>query len=168
MKNFFKKENKLIEYLIAFLIIIIFISYVQGYQCKYIKPMPLICSAPVVNSLFAENGLIENIQVLLLFCSIVILIRCYNSVESENFLKAFLILKVIALMYYLGEEISWGQNFLKWDTPEIFNSLNNQNETNLHTISNLLDQLPRSLVILWCGFIPFLIFSDTDLILVII
>ena len=68
MQNVLKKENKLIEYLIVSLIVIIFVSYVQGYQCKYIKP--LICKAPVINSLFAENGVIENIQSLFLFLSI--------------------------------------------------------------------------------------------------
>ena len=152
MQNDFRKDNKFIEYLIVSLIIIIFISYVQGYQCKYIKP--LICKAPVINSLFAENGLIENIQSLLLFLSIFILIRSFRIFKRDNFLKVFIIFKVIALTYYFGEEISWGQHFFKWNTPEIFNELNNQNETNFHNISNLLDQVPRSLVILWCGFIP--------------
>ena len=152
MQNDFRKDNKFIEYLIVSLIVIIFISYVQGYQCKYIKP--LICKAPVINSLFAENGLIENIQSLLLFLSIFILIRSFRIFKRDNFLKVFIIFKVIALTYYFGEEISWGQHFFKWNTPEIFNELNNQNETNFHNISNLLDQVPRSLVILWCGFIP--------------
>ena len=152
MQNDFRKDNKFIEYLIVSLIVIIFISYVQGYQCKYIKP--LICTAPVINSLFAENGLIENIQSLLLFLSIFILIRSFRIFKRDNFLKVFIIFKVIALTYYFGEEISWGQHFFKWNTPEIFNELNNQNETNFHNISNLLDQVPRSLVILWCGFIP--------------
>ena len=152
MQNVFRKENKFIEYLIVSLVVIIFISYVQGYQCKYIKP--LICKAPIVNSLFSENGMIENIQSLLLFLSIIILIRSFKIYKTDNFLKVFIIFKVIALTYYFGEEISWGQHFFKWNTPEIFIELNNQNETNIHNISNLLDQVPRSMVILWCGFIP--------------
>ena len=156
MQNVIRKENKFIDYLIFFLIFIIFISYLQGYQCKYIKP--LICKAPIINSLFAENGLIENIQSLFLFLSIFILIRSFKFFKIDNFLKIFILLKVIALIYYLGEEISWGQHFFKWNTPEIFNELNNQNETNLHNISNILDQLPRSLVILWCGFIPLIFY----------
>ena len=150
MQNDFRKDNKFIEYLIVSLIVIIFISYVQGYQCKYIKP--LICTAPVINSLFAENGLIENIQSLLLFLSIFILIRSFRIFKRDNFLKVFIIFKVIALTYYFGEEISWGQHFFKWNTPEIFNELNNQKETNLHNISNLFDQLPRALVFFWCAF----------------
>ena len=156
MQNIIRKDNKFIDYLIFFLIFIIFISYIQGYQCKYIKP--LICKAPVINSMFAENGFIENIQSLFLFLSIFILIRSFKIFKNDNFLKIFFLLKIIALIYYLGEEISWGQHFFKWNTPEIFNELNNQNETNFHNISNILDQLPRSLVILWCGFIPLIFY----------
>ena len=29
---------------------------------------------------------------------------------------------------------------------------------NVHNMSNLLDQLPRALVILWCGFLPFIFY----------
>ena len=70
-KKIFEKENNLINFLIFGLIFIIFISYIQGYQCKYIKPS--ICKAPIINSLFSENGLIENIQSILLFLSLIIL-----------------------------------------------------------------------------------------------
>ena len=128
MKNFLKKENKLIEYLIAFLIIIIFISYVQGYQCKYIKP--LICKAPIINSLFAENGLIENIQSLLLFLSILILIKSFQIFKCDNFIKIFILLKIIALIYYLGEEISWGQHFFKWNTLHLLHSRQKESQHN--------------------------------------
>ena len=64
----------------------------------------------------------------------------------------------MALIYYLGEEISWGQHFFKWVSPEFFLVNNNQGETNLHNISNLLDQLPRTLVMLWCSFIPIIFY----------
>ena len=156
MNNILRKENKFIDYLIFFLIFIISISYIQGYQCKYI--IPLICKAPIINSWFAENGVIENIQSLLLLLSILILIRSFKVFKSNNFIKIFILIKIFALIYYFGEEISWGQHFFQWNTPEIFNEINNQNETNLHNISNLLDQLPRSLVILWCGFIPLIFY----------
>ena len=155
-KKIFDEENNIINFLIFSLIFIILISYVQGYQCKYIKP--LICKAPIINSLFSENGFIENIQSILLFLSLIILFSNLKHLKDETYLKVFILLKIIALTYYLGEEISWGQHFFKWGTPEIFNELNNQNETNLHNISNLLDQLPRSLVILWCGFVPFIFY----------
>ena len=156
MNNILRKENKFIDYLIFFLIFIISLSYIQGYQCKYI--IPLICKAPIINSWFAENGVIENIQSLLLLLSILILIRSFKVFKSNNFIKIFILIKIFALIYYFGEEISWGQHFFQWNTPEIFNEINNQNETNLHNISNLLDQLPRSLVILWCGFIPLIFY----------
>ena len=43
----------------------------------------------------------------------------------------------------------------------MFDDFNNQEETNLHNISNLFDQLPRSLVLLWCAFtVPTIIFIN--------
>ncbi|MGH8459288.1 MAG: hypothetical protein ACRESV_08050, partial [Nevskiales bacterium] len=46
---------------------------------------------------------------------------------------------------------SWGQWYLRWTTPEAWQALNNQQETNLHnleTLGPLLDQLPRALLTL--------------------
>ena len=57
----------------------------------------------------------------------------------------------------MGEEISWGQHLLKWETPEFFKIYNIQNETNLHNMSNLLNELPRSLVLIWCSLSIFII-----------
>jgi len=53
-----------------------------------------------------------------------------------NLIKIFLFLKIIALIYFLGEEISWGQHFFKWSSQSLFLELNNQEETNLHNILN--------------------------------
>ena len=55
------------------------------------------------------------------------------------------------------EEISWGQHFINFKTPNLLlrndSILNNyQGEFNLHNISNLFNELPKSLVLLWCGF----------------
>lgn len=46
-----------------------------------------------------------------------------------------------------GEEMSWGQHFFGWQTPEWLGTLNKQNETNVHNIADrVLDQKPRALV----------------------
>lgn len=42
-----------------------------------------------------------------------------------------------------GEEASWGQHFLGWSTPESWNELNDQHETNLHNIGSWADQKPH-------------------------
>lgn len=45
--------------------------------------------------------------------------------------------------YVAGEEISWGQTFLQWNTPEYWAQINYQKETNLHNTSRLFNQVPR-------------------------
>ncbi len=106
-----------------------------------------------------ENGIVENFQAFLLFLSIILLIKILILTDkNERLTKIFFLIYTLALIYYLGEEISWGQHFFKWSTPDFFISYNNQNETNLHNISNIFDQLPRGIVFFWCGIsIPALI-----------
>ena len=111
-----------------------------------------------LNNFWQENGFVENLQSLILFLSIILIIK-YRKIYIENLLiRIFLGIYLIGLIYYFGEEISWGQQFFKWETPEFFKNYNNQNETNIHNISNLFDQFPRTLVLLWCSIIvPFVI-----------
>lgn len=59
---------------------------------------------------------------------------------------------VLACIYFAGEEASWGQHYLRWDTPESLKALNDQSETNLHNVSHWFDQKPRALVELWMVF----------------
>ena len=57
-------------------------------------------------------------------------------------------LLVLGCIYYAGEEISWGQHWFGWGTPENWQDVNDQGETNLHNTSALLDQVPRNLLTL--------------------
>jgi hypothetical protein len=103
-----------------------------------------------------ESGFIENLQVSFLIVAIFFLIK--TSYKSKKKLtQIFLAFKSIALIYYLGEEISWGQHFFSFVTPELLIDINHQKETNLHNISNIFDQLPRTLVLIWCSLTFFII-----------
>ncbi|MDC0445423.1 hypothetical protein OAM09_01250 [Candidatus Pelagibacter sp.] len=133
-------------------IILIPLFLIQGHICKYREPE--FCKNYLFKNFWEENGFIENFQSLLLLFAILFLFKSYLKIENYNFIKFFFLLKIIALVYFLGEEISWGQHFFKWNSPTLFLEYNNQEETNLHNISNLFDQLPRTLVILWCVFSP--------------
>jgi hypothetical protein len=133
-------------------IILIPLFLIQGHICKYTKPT--ICKNFFFINFWEENGFIENFQSLLLFFAILLILKSYVRLKNLSLIKIFLLLKIIALIYFLGEEISWGQHFFKWDSPLLFLELNNQKETNIHNISNLFDQLPRTLVMLWCVFCP--------------
>ena len=101
--------------------------------------------------IWEENGLVESIQILLLLFSIYYF---YLFLKKENQLD-FLFNQIIKIIFFLGiiyyflEEISWGQHFINWESPLIFINFNEQNETNLHNISNLFNQLPRNLILIW-------------------
>ncbi len=86
-----------------------------------------------------------------MFLAIIFLLKARNLYRENKFINIFLIIKILALIYFLGEEISWGQHFFKWTSPDFFKNANIQGETNIHNISNLFDQVPRALVIMWCS-----------------
>ncbi len=58
----------------------------------------------------------------------------------RNRTLVFLWLGAMALgtFYIGGEEHSWGQHFLKWNTPDYWSAINRQNETNLHNAFDFL------------------------------
>ena len=103
--------------------------------------------------IWEENGIVEFTQVILLFLSITILLRYikFYLKDLKRFFQIILILYLLGLTYYFFEEISWGQHLFFWVTPDFFSKLNSQNETNLHNMSNLLNELPRTLLLLFCS-----------------
>jgi hypothetical protein len=54
-----------------------------------------------------------------------------------------------ACIYFAGEEISWGQHYMGWETGEVFSTINQQKETNLHNINGWFNQKPKMLVEWW-------------------
>jgi hypothetical protein len=104
-------------------------------------------------NLWDEGNFVENLQAILLFFSLIFIFHSVKIIKKRNIiLYYFLFLYFLGLIYFFGEEISWGQHIFHWTSPDIFIEINNQNETNLHNISNLLNELPRTLVLIWCSF----------------
>ena len=97
---------------------------------------------------FGEQGIIENYTVIILFIAIVLGLVAISKMQSFIFplFRFWLALLVVGCIYYAGEEISWGQHWFGWGTPEAWMSVNDQGETNLHNTSALLDQVPRMLL----------------------
>ncbi|MDO9461880.1 MAG: hypothetical protein Q7N95_17425 [Alphaproteobacteria bacterium] len=98
-----------------------------------------------------ERGIIENLTPLLLlpaiFCGIMLI--HYRRVFPQSWIIIWFVLHGLGAFYFAGEEISWGQHFFNWETPETIGSLNDQNETNLHNMSSWLDQKPRIALWVW-------------------
>ena len=142
-------NSKLIFTFLIFLII----SLTEGFVCKYLSLN--FCKYSFFINFWEENGLIENMQSLLLVTAIFFLYKARSNYKHVKIINYFIIIKILALIYFLGEEISWGQQIFNWESPEFFENTNNQQETNLHNISNLFNQLPRTFVLIWCGLTSF-------------
>lgn len=146
----YKNINKYQYYFFIFILLILF----EGWVCKYSKYRTnideSICEKYFLN-FWSENGFVETIQVIFILSALLVII--YSIKKSKiKIEKRILLIISFGLFYYLGEEISWGQHYLNFNTPVILENLNNQKEFNLHNISNLFDQLPRALVFLFCCF----------------
>ncbi len=116
-----------------------------------------------LNWMEGERGIIENLAPLILlpaiFCGIAL--WRWRRVFPSLWIAGWFVLHGLGAFYFAGEEISWGQHFFSWLTPETIGALNDQNETNLHNMSSWLDQKPRIALWVWAfagGFIaPLLI-----------
>ncbi|MEM7467071.1 MAG: hypothetical protein AAF387_09320 [Pseudomonadota bacterium] len=63
--------------------------------------------------------------------------------------RVWYLMVTLGCFYFAGEELSWGQHFFGWGTPEYLEEINDQEETNIHNISSWFDQKPRLLLEIW-------------------
>ena len=95
-----------------------------------------------------EQGGVELLQWLVLLACVLVAARLLARAEARRHpaLFAWLALTALACFYVAGEEVSWGQHLLQWNTPEYWRAVNDQEETNLHNTSSWFDQKPRALL----------------------
>ncbi len=94
-------------------------------------------------------GAFEHLTVIVLIPGILFGLHAfwrYRDRLPSPILGHWLLAWSLACIYFAGEEVSWGQWYFRWDTPELLVKVNDQNETNLHNISSWLDQKPRLMV----------------------
>ena len=102
--------------------------------------------------LTSENGITEQGTVVFLVLALIIGVGVtVHFMRAQRYpLAVFFGLFTLGCLYFGGEEASWGQHWFGWATPEQWQALNNQDETNLHNSNDLagslLDQLPRNLL----------------------
>jgi hypothetical protein len=98
-------------------------------------------------------GLLEQGTVLCLVPAVVLGVLVFRRRHAlpAKWLGRWVILLTLGALYYAGEECSWGQNYFGWVTPESWARINDQNETNLHNTSGLLDNAPRGLLSIAAG-----------------
>ena len=165
LKNF--KLQFILFIIFTFFLLIEGFVYYFSYKLYYLCNENFTLSLECKNFLFTknrtgfnsliwdENGIVENIQVFLLFVTLFVLIKIIKKSKEYNldkFFIYFLSIYFLLILYFFFEEISWGQHIFDWRTNKFFITYNNQHETNIHNISGLFDQRPRNGLILWCGF----------------
>jgi len=98
-----------------------------------------------------EAGIIENLTVLFLIIAIgfcIASLRRVGRLGLSHYLKAWLVLMMLGSAYFALEEISYGQHLFGWEAAETWKELNDQDETNLHNVHAIFDQVPRALLTL--------------------
>jgi hypothetical protein len=96
----------------------------------------------------SEYGLVENLQAILLALSLYVVLTMLirRGAMLPRYMKYWLWLIFFGCTYILLEEISYGQHYFGYDTPDKILALNDQQETNLHNMSSWFDQKPRTLL----------------------
>ena len=94
---------------------------------------------------FSEGGPVEGFQEVILIVALIAACGVLWRVKTL-WLRVWFGIATVATFFVLGEEISWGQTLFNWATPELWGTINDQNETNLHNTSAWLDQKPKILL----------------------
>ena len=106
----------------------------------------------------SEFGVIENLTVIILIFAVGMSVQTYREIPaacskcSKN-VRPLIVLWALGCLYFAGEELSWGQHFFGWHTPDRWQVYNMQNETNVHNVGGIVGevtgQLPRNLLTLF-------------------
>ena len=86
--------------------------------------------------LHSEFGLLETAQNLTLAAVIVLAAALGRSKGIGRAASRFFWILFAGGIFILGEEISWGQHYFGWATPQWWAEANYQEETNLHNINS--------------------------------
>lgn len=113
-------------------------------------PMEIFLSADVLALLHSEQGPHEFVEFVVLVIAFIVTLATLRRLDwkKDKWLAVWIALAAACCFYVAGEEVSWGQKFVQWSTPEFWANINDQNETNLHNTSSWLDQKPRLILLI--------------------
>lgn len=99
--------------------------------------------------LSGETGLVEIATVILALWGMVTAGRIVADFRRlpHKILIPWFALFIVGLLFFAGEEASWGQSWFHWATPADYAAINRQGETNLHNLSSLSEELPKTLLL---------------------
>lgn len=111
----------------------------------FVALLTLIVVNPAI--LRGELGLVEQGQNLTLLIALALMVDTFFRADTRE-LRIWMGLATLGAIYLLGEEISWGQHYFGWQAEGVFESINDQGETNFHNTSGgWLDQKPRAILL---------------------
>ncbi|MFT4561645.1 MAG: hypothetical protein ACI9BW_001386 [Gammaproteobacteria bacterium] len=98
----------------------------------------------------SEAGIVENATALLLlpavYFAFAVGLHCYQ--RFGRVLCAWFIGVGLLCFGFAGEEISWGQHWVGWQSPEYFVEHNRQGETNFHNVNIHFGRVVKSILTL--------------------
>ena len=97
----------------------------------------------------SELGLIENGTAILALLVAGMAIYAWpkgDIMVPQWFFKLWLGFFILGGFLLAGEEISWGQHFFHWQSPNYFRDENLQSETNIHNLWHLSEIIPKFLL----------------------
>lgn len=99
-------------------------------------------------NIMSEQGPHEALQAIFSGLAFLFAIYLLPKIDwrRQKLIGAAVVIAALGTFYITGEELSWGQQILHWNTPEYWAQFNDQDETNLHNTSSWLDQKPRALL----------------------
>lgn len=102
---------------------------------------------PFINIIYIENGILEIFQPTICFAAVFVGLTILAKIKLSKWLRIWVGAAILGALYVGLEEISYGQQILKWETGAYWSEVNDQNETNFHNTSSWLDQKPRILLL---------------------
>jgi len=98
---------------------------------------------PLFDAIFRINGVLDIIDLIVLFLSIILLAMAFFYLRKNSFsgiqskiLPGIYLMLGLAAFFIAMEEISWGQDLFHWQTPQEVFAGNIENETNIHNYLN--------------------------------
>jgi hypothetical protein len=90
-------------------------------------------------------GVLEFSQFLIMVAALAVAVKLLFDpfVRERPFVFAVTIIAALSSLFIAGEEMSWGQHFFHWNTPEYWARINVDDETNLHKAYDIFDKVPR-------------------------
>jgi hypothetical protein len=93
-------------------------------------------------------GVLEVAQFAIMLVALALAVRLlFNPfLRRRPFVLTVTIIAALSALYIAGEEMSWGQHFFHWNTPDYWAEVNRQQETNLHNTYAVFEKYPRAIL----------------------